>query len=107
MNTRLYATAMRLFAKRSVTGSATITRMHSSFSYSTPVLDKPSPWKLDHSTDMVFVGSCFSENISEELRKLSFRALSNPMGIIYNPLSIAQCVQNVIDQRLFNESDIM
>lgn len=55
---------------------------------------------------MFFIGSCFSENISERLQERKFECLSNPFGIIYNPISIFKNLDFIINQRRFTEADL-
>jgi hypothetical protein len=49
----------------------------------------PEYWGLIRpQTNMLFIGSCFSENIGGDLAKLKFKVALNPFGITYNPLSV-------------------
>lgn len=58
------------------------------FTLSTPI---PSyPFKLSHQDKVFMSGSCFSENISECMLSRGFHVLSNPWGVIFNPISIAE-----------------
>ena len=47
-------------------------------------------FKIDYRSSLMFVGSCFADNISRQWANLKFNVLSNPFGTIYNPLSIAE-----------------
>lgn len=62
--------------------------------------------KIDYHSKIFFAGSCFSENISDKLQTLKFRVLSNPFGIIYNPVSLAEELQFIMSGRIFSEEDI-
>lgn len=62
----------------------------------TPVPVPPSPIKITHSDRILLIGSCFTENISLRLRESGFQVLSNPFGILYNPLSIALCLAHIL-----------
>jgi hypothetical protein len=49
---------------------------------------------------MLFIGSCFSEHIYQRLSKLKFPYLySNPQGILFNPLSIANCLYHLVTSK--------
>ncbi len=50
----------------------------------------PAPWQISYDDRLLFLGSCFSDAISEQLAMRSFRLTANPFGTLYNPLSIAQ-----------------
>ena len=52
---------------------------------------------LHHSDSVVLLGSCFSDNIGGKLNAALFNATVNPMGTLYNPMSIARGVQQLID----------
>lgn len=49
-------------------------------------------WKLNYKDDIFFVGSCFSEVISSHLQQRVFNVAYNPLGIMFNPISIQKCV---------------
>lgn len=38
---------------------------------------------------LTFLGSCFSEHIAESTQKLGFDTRSNPFGVVFNPISLA------------------
>ena len=67
---------------------------------------------LHHSDSVVLLGSCFSDNMGGKLHGALIRALVNPMGTLYNPMSIAHGVQRLIDnepvagQDLFMQSGV-
>jgi hypothetical protein len=52
---------------------------------------------LHHSDSVVLLGSCFSDNIGAKMHGALFNATVNPMGTLYNPMSIARAVQRLID----------
>jgi hypothetical protein len=51
---------------------------------------------LHHSDNVMLLGSCFSDNIGAKMRGAFIRATVNPMGTLYNPMSIARGVQRLI-----------
>ena len=54
---------------------------------------------LHHSDNVVLLGSCFSDNIGAKMHGALFQATVNPMGTLYNPMSIARGVQRLIENR--------
>jgi len=54
---------------------------------------------LHHSDALVMMGSCFSDNIGAKLRQAMMLVDVNPFGTVYNPLSIADSVARLIDNR--------
>lgn len=61
---------------------------------------------LTYYNKFIFIGSCFSENIVEKMRHLGFNVSTNPQGILYNPISIADCASNILNHRVWHENDL-
>lgn len=57
---------------------------------------EPSPWKIEPCERMLFVGSCFADNIGRRFQEEKFRAVVNPYGVMYNPASIVHTVRRLI-----------
>lgn len=47
------------------------------------------PFEIGLDSQILFLGSCFSEHVSAYFIERNFKALANPFGILFNPLSIA------------------
>lgn len=60
---------------------------------------------IDYSSKLMFVGSCFAENISRFFVDAKFGCVVNPTGIIYNPLSIRKMFADVVNQKVYDEHD--
>ena len=54
-----------------------------------------SNFKIDYTSNVAFIGSCFAENISNKFIERKFHVLVNPLGIIYNPLSIENMLRKI------------
>lgn len=54
---------------------------------------------LHHSDKVLLLGSCFSDNIGTKMQGALIDATVNPMGTLYNPMSIASGAQRLIDCR--------
>lgn len=67
---------------------------------------KRAPSPILHTQKLLLVGSCFTENIGEKLRKHKFSTLDNPNGILFNPISVADAVNNYIHNTQIAQSDI-
>lgn len=61
---------------------------------------------LKHSDQILSLGSCFANNVAIELEKDGFLIDQNPMGILFNPISIMKNIRNSFHQNL-NESFII
>jgi hypothetical protein len=54
---------------------------------------------LHHSDSVVLVGSCFSDNIGGKMTAALFNATVNPMGTLYNPMSIAAGLRRLMENK--------
>lgn len=54
-----------------------------------------APFRISHNDRLLMLGSCFTENIGAWLRVRQFRILTNPYGIVYNPVSIARALNGI------------
>ena len=53
---------------------------------------KPSAWKIGYEDKILMLGSCFSDEIGEQMKQRYLNVTCNPFGTLYNPLSIAQAL---------------
>ena len=51
-----------------------------------------APFSIAPCDSMLFVGSCFADNIGRRFAEDRFRAVVNPFGVMYNPASIMHTV---------------
>jgi len=56
----------------------------------------PSEWKIQPCERMLFVGSCFADNIGKRFQEEKFRAVVNPYGVMYNPVSVLHTVEKFL-----------
>ena len=54
---------------------------------------KPSAWKIGYEDTILMLGSCFSDEMGEQMKQHYLNVTCNPFGTLYNPLSIAQALQ--------------
>lgn len=55
-------------------------------------IDKPT-FSIRPLERMLFVGSCFADNIGRRFLEDKFRAVVNPYGVMYNPVSVLHTVK--------------
>lgn len=67
---------------------------------------KPLPKLINHQHKLFLIGSCFTENIGEKLKKNKFSVFENPNGILFNPVSVSETVINVIDNKQYTKNDL-
>jgi hypothetical protein len=74
--------------------------------FRTPVTITPQKKLFNYTTGIFMAGSCFSENIFAKLKSYKFNVSSNPSGIIYNPVSISQCICRLIEQKCYTDDEL-
>ncbi len=62
--------------------------------------------KITHADKIMFIGSCFTENIGNKLLESLFKVDINPFGILYNPVSIRNSLEILINKKIFNLKDL-
>ena len=73
--------------------------------FTTPVNIKLNK-TIDYNSRIVMVGSCFAENIGKKLIDCGFNVVMNPMGILYNPISIFSALERIVEGREFTEDEL-
>lgn len=61
---------------------------------------------INYNSKILMFGSCFSEHIGNRLQFLKFSVENNPLGILFNPFSISQTIQRIIQNNPFSETDL-
>jgi GSCFA family len=62
--------------------------------------------KINHQHKLLLLGSCFTENIGDKLLAHKFSVLQNPNGILFNPVSVKEAVENYISNKIITENDL-
>ncbi len=74
--------------------------------FRTPLSIPASTCKIKHEQQILGLGSCFAENVGEQLMAHKFNAHLNPFGILYNPISIAQSLEILFNKTTFTRKDL-
>ena len=62
--------------------------------------------KLNYQDEVLFLGSCFSVHIHDKMNGMKFNSVSNPFGIVYNPLSLSSQLLRVVSNKTYTEQDL-
>jgi GSCFA family len=62
--------------------------------------------ELNHATPVLCIGSCFAEHIEKKLQQGKFDTFINPFGIVYNPISMAETLDFLCNEKKFTQKDI-
>lgn len=60
-------------------------------------IEAPS-WRVDIADRLLFVGSCFADNIGKRFAEEQFAATINPYGVMYNPVSVLHTVERLAEK---------
>ncbi len=61
---------------------------------------------INHNHHLFLIGSCFTENIGEKLRRMKFQVLENPSGILFNPISVTETITACIENKQYQSADL-
>ena len=61
---------------------------------------------IQHSQSLFLIGSCFTENIGEKLKRNKFTVLENPHGILFNPVSVSEAIMDYIEETNYTANDL-
>jgi hypothetical protein len=64
------------------------------------------PFAIEHTSQLVMLGSCFAENIGTRLQQSKFKTEVNPFGILFNPFSIMNALERMLNHRLYTLEDL-
>lgn len=74
--------------------------------FRTTVSVEPFKEKISYNSKIMFIGSCFATSIGCRMNDLLFPTLINPFGVLYNPFSISQSINNLMATQLFTEEQL-
>jgi hypothetical protein len=74
--------------------------------FQTTIPIKKSDYLIDYSSQLVSFGSCFAENMGEKFDYYKFSTITNPFGIIFNPISLEKIILRSIHKKYFTEKDV-
>jgi hypothetical protein len=74
------------------------------FTTQIPILKSNNP--IHYRSRILSLGSCFAQNMGEKFDYFKFQTVTNPFGIIFNPVSIEKLLSRAANQELFTEKDI-
>ena len=70
-------------------------------------LEKQPRNLIDYNSNILLLGSCFSENIGDKLAYFKLQNCQNPFGILFHPKAIEQFITDVSNTKTFTEDDLI
>ncbi len=61
---------------------------------------------IAYEDQLLLVGSCFVENMGKKFQETGFQATINPFGTLYNPHSLAQAIERLLNPIPFQPTDL-
>ena len=62
--------------------------------------------KIDYNSNLLFFGSCFTENIGNQFKFFKFKTVINPFGIIFHPKAIKKLITESINQKEYTNANV-
>jgi hypothetical protein len=75
-------------------------------SFRTTLPSSSFSWQLDYHRPILSLGSCFAEHLGQRLTEAKFPVLSNPFGILYHPLVLAQALDRLGSDQAYKAEDL-
>ena len=73
----------------------------------TEIRIQPMEQSIAYGDGLLFLGSCFADEVGTLCRGMGFDALVNPFGVLYNPASIAQSIERLGNGKPFTQEDVI
>lgn len=64
------------------------------------------PFRIDHLSPVLMLGSCFTVEVGRRLEEYLFPVCVNPFGTIYNPLSVKRVLEVSLEKRSYEKEDL-
>lgn len=73
----------------------------------TEIKIQPLEQTITYGDGLLFLGSCFADEVGTLCKNLGFNALVNPFGVLYNPASIEQSIERLQHGTPFTPNDVI
>lgn len=61
--------------------------------FRTVIVTKEFPFTINHKDPITSTGSCFSDHLGQRMQQLKFNILTNPFGVIFNPIPLFRSLE--------------
>ncbi len=75
--------------------------------FQTEIKIRPLEQTIRYGDGLLYLGSCFADEVGNLCKGLGFNVLVNPFGVLYNPASIAQAVERLGSERPFTHDEVI
>ncbi len=74
--------------------------------FRTEITSPKYPFQIDYQTKIFGLGSCFVDHMKNKFDYYQFQTQINPFGVIFNPVSIKNILQRIVNQQFFTPDDL-
>jgi hypothetical protein len=67
---------------------------------------KQSNKEITHKNKIMLLGSCFAENVGSLLLNDKFLCITNPFGVLYNPISVLNALKDTINCKIYKQKQL-
>lgn len=71
------------------------------FQFRTIIPLTPASWKIGYPISIFLIGSCFTQSIGTRLREKKIEVAMNPFGVVFNPISLAQQIEHLLEKESY------
>lgn len=75
--------------------------------FRTEIKLQPKKNSIDYTSHLVLIGSCFSENMESKFDYFKFDQLTNPFGIIFQPIGIERALHDCVEHKEYHKADLL
>ena len=75
--------------------------------FQTEIKIRPLEQTIRYGDGLLYLGSCFADEVGSICKGLGFNAMVNPFGVLYNPASIAQSVERLHSGKPFIAEEVI
>ncbi len=80
--------------------------MEENMQFTTEVKVRKNVIDINHSQSILLMGSCFVEHIGVKLKESKFDVFINPYGVLYNPMSITDSLEEILKNKKYQQKDL-
>ena len=73
----------------------------------TEIIINPLKQTIRYGDGLLFLGSCFADEVGSICKGLGFNAMVNPFGVLYNPVSVANAIHRMDNGRPFSHNEVI
>jgi lysophospholipase L1-like esterase len=66
----------------------------------------PADFSIRYQDKILLLGSCFADYISSRMKKTGLAVEANPFGVLYNPISVAQGLSDLINKKTYTVDNL-